>query len=97
MKPPLTIDQGAALLWLRQAGGRAQCDRAGTVSAGRKDCPITFPAFGHLDHAGLVQMRLPADILECRLLVLITEAGVALEIDPAAERRLDQLMRRFDD
>lgn len=93
----LTIDQGAALLWLRQAGGRAQSDRAGTVSFDRSICPITFPAFGHLDQAGLVEMRLPADLLECRLLVLLTEVGATLEIDPAAERRLDQLMRRFDD
>lgn len=97
MNPALSADQGAALLWLRSAGGRAACDRNGTVSAGRACCPIPFAAFGFLDLFGYVVVRLPADMTECRLWILVTEAGAAAEIDPAAERRLDQLTRRFDD
>lgn len=97
MSAILTTNQGAALLWLRQVGGRAKCDRNGTVEIGREMCPIPFAAFGILERFGLVEMRLPADILECRLWVLITEAGAAFDVDPAAERRLDHLTRRFDD
>lgn len=97
MSAHLTADQGAALLWLRKAGGSAGCNRNGTVSVGRVCCPIPFASFGFLDLQGLVEMRLPSDKVECRLWVLVTEAGATLEIDPAAERRLDRLMRRFDD
>ncbi|MBS1164919.1 MAG: hypothetical protein H6R00_944 [Proteobacteria bacterium] len=97
MSVALTPDQGAALLWLHQAGGRAGCDSGGNLSIGGNRCPLVFAPFDRLDQLGLAEMRLPSDKAECRLWVLITEAGAALEIDPAAERRLDQLMRRFDD
>lgn len=97
MSVALTPDQGAALLWLRQVGGRAGCDSSGNLSLGRNRCPLVFAPFDRLGHLGLVEMRLPSDKAECRLWVLITEVGAALEIDPAAERRLDHLMRRFDD
>ena len=97
MSVMLNPDQGAALLWLRQAGGRAGCDSGGNLSIGRNRCPLFFAPFDRLGQLGLVEMRLPSDKAECRLLVFVTEAGAALDIDPAAERRLDQLMRRFDD
>jgi hypothetical protein len=95
--PTLSIDQGAALLWLRKANGRAGCDRAGTISRGRDRCPLVFLAFEALERLGLVEFRLPADIADCRLEVLIAEAGARYPVDPAAERRLDALLRRFDD
>jgi len=93
----ITIDQGAALLWLRQVGGRAGCDRQGRIAVGCSCCPLVFANFEVLDHAGLVKMRLPGDIAECRLEVSITEAGATTPIEPESERRLDRLMRRFDD
>ena len=95
--PPFTTDQGAALLWLRKANGRAGCDRAGTISLGRNRCPLIFAAFEALERSGLVEFRLPGDVAHYRLEVLITEAGDRHPIEPDAERRLDQLMRRFDD
>lgn len=97
MSVALTPDQGAALLWLRQVGGRAGCDSGGNLAISHNRCPLVFAPFDRLDQLGLVEMRLPSDKAEYRLWVLVTEAGAALEIDPAAERRLDQLMRRFDD
>lgn len=97
MTSSLTTDQGAALLWLRKVGGIAGCNRDGAVSAGRDLCPLVFAAFDGLERLGLVDMRLPRVIARCRLEVLVTEAGATVEIEPAAERRLDQLLRRFDD
>ncbi len=95
--PSLTTDQGAALLWLRKAGGRAGCDRGGHVAAGRDFCPLVFVQFEALERRGLVEICQPGDLVGYRLAVVITEAGACQPIEPAAERRLDQLLRRFDD
>lgn len=95
--PVLSVDQGAALLWLRQAGGRAGSDRSGHVSFNRAFCPLVFTNFDALESLGLVEMQLADKASGNRLDVLITDEGSKHPIEPDAERRLDELMRRFDD
>lgn len=93
----LTIDQGAALMWLRKVGGLAGCNRAGDVSFQGTLCPLTFINFEALERLGMVEARLPDKASEHRLDVLMTDAGAKHPIEPSAERRLDELLRRFDD
>lgn len=95
--PTLTIDQGAALLWLRQVGGRAGTDAQGYVVADRSVCPVLLAAFNGLARRQLVDLQSFPDGAYGRSEVSLTEADVSFPIEPMSERRLDALLRRFDD
>ncbi|WP_026784181.1 hypothetical protein [Pleomorphomonas koreensis] len=93
----LTVDQGAALLWLRKVGGHAGTDARGYVVADRSVCPVLLAAFNGLARRQLVDLQSFPDGAYGRSEVSLTEAGASFPIEPESERRLDALLRRFDD
>lgn len=97
MTASLSLVAEAALLVIRAEEDGASVSRSGVVFVGGRAAPFAFVVCEALEQAGLVEMRLAADVRRGRLTVHATAAGLARAVSPLAIEKFRSWGRRYED